>query len=189
MMLTPMALNDGTEISYRPAALVATRLQGHLVFAHAGGIWGAHAYVSYMPDDKLAIGLFTNTDDGRINPADLQRNIARIVLDLPHTPIADRPLSPRESQSYVGTYCLREFQGAQSEIIIAYDGSSLNLSTPAPGSQVTRLHNQGRGRFIPEGDEDSTVRFRPEKGSRAGISIDRTPEGIASGVRCSVGGR
>jgi D-alanyl-D-alanine carboxypeptidase len=186
MMMTPMTLNDGTEISYRPMALVASRLQGHPVYAHAGGIWGAHAFISYMPADQAAIGLFTNTEDGSVNLGDLNRKIARVVLNIPHPPLRDLPLTRREAEAYEGSYCPREIQEEGGKLMVSYDGGSLTIarSGEAGAAHVRRLRNQGKGVFVPGDDEDATVRFRRGKGSLESVEIETSPGGVQSGPRC-----
>ena len=186
MMLTPMTLNDGTVISYRPSALVASRLQGHLIVSHAGGIWGFHAFISYMPADHVAIGLFTNTDDGSIDLADLDRQIARIVLNIPRPLVRDLPLSRRDGESFAGTYCLRELQVAGNEVTVAYDGKSLSLTQTVSGgaAHVTALRNQGKGVFVPSGDDDATVRFPVGHNAARDLQMDKSPGGSLFGSRC-----
>jgi CubicO group peptidase (beta-lactamase class C family) len=186
MMLTPMTLSDGTPISYRPSALVASDLQGHRIYSHAGGIWGFHAFVSYMPQDKLAIGLMTNTDDGPVPLADLDRRITRIVLDIPPPAVHDYPLSKRAGESYAGKYCLRELLMSGSEITVAYDGRHLTFARGASesSSPAKPLRNQGGGRFIPDGDDDAEVRFTAAKNGAAGLRWTRSPGGTLSGPRC-----
>lgn len=186
MMLTPMTLNDGTPISYRPSALVAADLQGHRIFSHAGGIWGFHAFVSYMPEDKVAIGLMTNTDDGPVSLADLDRKIARIVLDIPHPTVRDLPLSKREAERYEGKYCLRELLMSGSEVTVGYDGEHLTFARGTSGSSspARPLRNQGGGRFVPGSDEDAEVRFSTVKNAAAGLRWTSSPGGVLSGPRC-----
>jgi CubicO group peptidase (beta-lactamase class C family) len=182
MMLTQTTLNDGTPISYRPGALVASTLQGHRIFSHGGGIWGFHAYVSYMPEDRLAIGLMTNTDDGPVSLADLDRKIARIVLDIPRPTVHDYPLSEREAESYEGQFCLRELLMSGSEVTVAYDGEHLTLARGS--AEAKPLRNQGGGRFIPSGDDDAEVRFSTAKHAATGIHWAMSPGGALSGPRC-----
>jgi CubicO group peptidase (beta-lactamase class C family) len=192
MMLTQMTLNDGTPISYRPSALVAGDLQGHRIFSHAGGIWGFHAFVSYMPEDKVAIGLMTNTDDGPVSLADLDRKIARIVLNIPHPQVHDYPLSRREGESYAGNYCLRELLMSGSDVTVAYDGTHLTFArgttelgrAPTSSPPLRQLRNQGGGRFVPSDDDDASVRFSAAKNAAMAIQLDSSPGGTQSGRRC-----
>jgi D-alanyl-D-alanine carboxypeptidase len=186
MMLTQMTLNDGTPISYRPSALVAADLQGHRIFSHAGGIWGFHAFVSYMPEDKVAIGLMTNTDDGPVSLAELDRKIARIVLDIPHPAVHDYPLSKREGELYSGKYCLRELLMSGSEVTVAYDGQHLTFArgTSESSSPARPLRNQGGGRFVPGSDDDAEVRFSTAKNAATSLRWTNSPGGTLSGPRC-----
>ena len=186
MMLTQMTLNDGSPISYRPSALVAADLQGHRMYSHAGGIWGFHAFVSYMPEDKLAIGLMTNTDDGPVSLGDLDRRIARIVLDIPQPAVHDYPLSRREGESYAGKYCLRQLLLSGSEVTVAYDGRHLTFArgTSESNSPAIALRNQRGGRFVPGNDDDAEIRFITGKNAATGIQWDTSPGGTLSGPRC-----
>ncbi|HWG71960.1 MAG TPA: serine hydrolase domain-containing protein [Steroidobacteraceae bacterium] len=186
MMLAQASLNDGTAISYRPAALVASDFHGHRTYSHGGGIWGFHAFISYMPSDQVAIGLMTNTDDGPVELADLDRQIARIVLNIPQPEVRDYPLSRREGESYAGTYCLRELLKAGSQITISYDGRHLLLAHDVSGStpQTTQLRNQRNGRFVPSDDGDASVRFSVGKNGARNLQIDKSPRGTLSGPRC-----
>jgi len=182
LMLNQATLNDGTPISYRPGALEASNLQGHRTFSHGGGIWGFHAYVSYMPEDKLAIGLMTNTDDGSVSLSDLNRQIARIVLNISRPTVRDYSLSRREADSYAGKYCLRELLMSGSEVTVAYDGKHLTF---ARGSAEPKpLRNQRGGRFIPVDAEDAEVRFYTAKLGAPDIQWTMSPSGSLSGPRC-----
>lgn len=182
LMLDQATLNDGTPITYRPGALEASNLQGHRTFSHGGGIWGFHAYVSYMPEDKLAIGLMTNTDDGSVPLSDLNRQIARIVLNIPRPTVRDYLLSRREADSYAGKYCLRELLMSGSEVTVAYDGKHLTFARGS--SEPKPLRNQRGGRFIPVDAEDAEVRFDTAKRGAPDIQWTMSPSGSLSGPRC-----
>ncbi len=183
LALRPVMLNDGAEISYRPAALVASDLQGHPVYSHAGGIWGAHAFIAYLPADQLAMGLATNTDDGTVDLGDLQRQIARIVLALPAPAIRDLPLAPRDGRAAAGVYCLREFDGADNRVTVSFDGQELSL-TRSGDAQATRLRHQGQSRFVSAGDADTNVQFTADRAGTT-IRIEHSPRGTLSGARCA----
>jgi CubicO group peptidase (beta-lactamase class C family) len=83
LMTTPDTLKDGSRLNYG-FGLGAGQLGGKRVVSHSGGINGFTTYGMYMPDERLNVIVFTNSDGG---PTPLALNVARAVLGIPLVPM------------------------------------------------------------------------------------------------------
>src|SRR5262249_10938253 len=77
-MTTPAVLADGTRLRYGFGVGLAD-IGGRRAVAHGGGINGFLSEAEYFPDSGLSIVVLLNTA-GPINPGDLARDIADVVL-------------------------------------------------------------------------------------------------------------
>lgn len=97
-------LNNGQEISYS-SGLTIEKLNGQQAISHSGATAGYRAWLAYYPQKNLSIAILSN--DGRLSPANLGRQIAEIFLghekENPSAPKAIT-LSEAELKKYEGIY-------------------------------------------------------------------------------------
>jgi hypothetical protein len=101
-MRAPTALSDGTEVDYG----LGTRrgdLQGHRIFGPTGTGGGFNNVLEYYPDDDLVIVVLTNSDTP-VSGLGIAGSIARAVLAIPPTPIAEHPLSEADIAGFSGRF-------------------------------------------------------------------------------------
>jgi len=160
LMITPETLLDGKALSYGYGMDVGS-IEGHALYAHAGGGVGFISQALYVPDDDLTIAVMSNSnfDGGAVEIADrVMRRILHIGGPL------DLPLSSGEAQRYAGRYCL---DGEIVEITVAEGGLIIR-----DGAGSRRLRYQGNGIFAQDG-RLARLHFRENNGRVEGFAIAR----------------
>lgn len=102
-MMTPGRLATGTTLRYGLGIVVSGESLGHRSFSHGGTFPGYMSHAAYLPDQRLAIAVLTNTTGPYA-----EDSIARDIL----TPlIGDKRVAPRpyplSLDQYVGEYVAR----------------------------------------------------------------------------------
>jgi CubicO group peptidase (beta-lactamase class C family) len=170
LMITPETLLDGEPLSYGYGMEVGS-IEGHTLYAHAGGGVGFISQALYVPDEDLTIAVMSNSnfDGGAVEMADrVLRRILRVGEPL------DLPLPPGAAGRYAGWYCLED------EIVeIALAGGNLLVRD---GSGSRRLLYQGNGAFAQEG-RLARLHFREERGQVEGFVIARYGSLLAKATR------
>lgn len=146
-MTSPVLLNDGRRHPYG-FGLLQGRLGNHSYVGHGGSLPGFDAFAAHYPADSLTIVVLAN---GRpFDTEALQKRIARRLLSIPETRVADIPLTAAERKKYLGTYSV----DGRSVSIIDGDG---HLRLVGPGD-FTLLY-QGNLQFIAREEPDVELRF------------------------------
>ena len=192
MMFNKVSLADGTPVNYLPAAFVESDFYGHPKLAHAGGIWGFHAFVAYYPRDKVAITVLANTDsaiaENNVPVASLERKLARIVHGIPQGKVVDLPLSLADAQNFVGTYLLPELLPSGDAVKLSYSNNRLFMTVgprptyivsptgtktvEEPAARAIPLMYQGDGRFLKQDDDEVAVTTIRNKTGHPDIQLE-----------------
>ena len=155
-LLRPVRGNGGEEAPWS-LGVSLVRLDGYAGFAFGGGFGGARAHVAHYPALDLTIAVLAAGAEAPV--VDIERRLARLVLDLPEPGIQDLPISPEDVGACVGDYYL----GCMRLVIYPSAGS---LWMGAPGEPDVRLRSQGRQAFVRDDDPEVRLRFVLE-GERA----------------------
>jgi D-alanyl-D-alanine carboxypeptidase len=175
-MSTPDTLSSGESMSYG-YGLVRTERLGRDAITHGGGIPGFNTYLSYYPDDGLAIVLLVNSTPGQ--PETAEQPVARAAFGLPRLVIADLPLTAEERERFHGTYDLGELQ------VRVFDEDDL-LWTQATSQRALRMKYQGELTFLLDTPQEIRLVFEVEDGRAARFTLyqggrevvaERTEEG------------
>jgi CubicO group peptidase (beta-lactamase class C family) len=151
-LLVPARGEDGEEAPWS-LGLGLAWLDGHRGLVLGGGHAGHRAHVAHYPALDLSIAVLGGNCQAPV--ADIERRLARIVLDLPEPGIGDLPVSPEEVGVYVGAYYL----GCTRLVIFAAEGS---LWLGEPTEPDVRLMYQGRDVFVRADDPDVRLLFQVE---------------------------
>lgn len=165
-MISPTTLADGTTQQYG-YGLGPSNLDGREVVAHAGGINGFSAFMSYHPADSLTVVVLANgpTDGGQV-----AERIARhaLGLPLPVEPVAtEEPLPAGQEELYVGTYDLAPAVPLQVRVF-QMDG---RLMAQATGQVSFPLRYQGGHRFEGPPAAGVAFEFTVENGRATGFTL------------------
>ena len=143
------SLSDGTTSAYG-YGLSRARLGDVPSIQHSGGINGFGAFLAHYPEQDITIAIVAN---GPTNTGMLHQRIARIVLGIPETVIADRPTTPEQRARYIGNYDLAPALPLQ--VRISEQGG--RLFAQATGQGAFPLRFQGDHAF--EGPDGSNIRI------------------------------
>ena len=175
-LLVPARGDDGEEIPWSIGLGLAS-LDGHRGLVLGGGHAGHRAHVAYYPTLDLSIAVLGA--DCQAPVADIERRLARMVLNVPEPGIHDLPLSPEDVGVYVGDYYL----GCTRLVVLAAEGS---LWLGAPAEPDVRLMYQGRDRFVREDDPDVQLVFlvdSPGEPAPAFLLVARGAQSVARRMR------
>lgn len=135
------SLNDGRNSGYGFGVFLG-ELGEHPMVSHGGGINGFASHTSYYPDDDVAISILSNTEGANVSA--LEKQIARLVLDVPEPTVEDLPLPAKSIASYVGTYVLEGL----GELKVTAKGEK--LYSQLSSQPELRLLYQGTHEFVPD---------------------------------------
>ncbi|MCH9013676.1 MAG: beta-lactamase family protein [Proteobacteria bacterium] len=147
-MTTSGTLNNGEALGYGFGVAVGD-FEDHPVISHGGGINGFTTYVSYYPDDDIAIVVLCNTPT---NTERIARRIARLMLGMPETVVQDLALDAAAMDVYVGEYQL-------GPLVLRVYLDDRQLMSQATGQPAVRLRAQGDNVFVPTFDDDVRLIF------------------------------
>lgn len=160
-MTTPARLNDGSATNYG-YGLGIGKLEGHRAVSHGGGINGFITQLAYYPDDDVTVAVLGNL--GSAPSSRVAQLIARVVLGIGLPVVKDVATTAEERGRLVGTYDL-----GQGRFTIREEGG--NLMFQGPGG-LQRLKSQGDGRYVPERQEDWSLRFSPATGPAQEVVVN-----------------
>lgn len=162
-MVSPAALDDGTEIPYGFGFEIRARLEGRPSVFHGGGVPGVSSRLDRYPEADLTIAAISNTYGDHVTR--IADAIARWVLEIPMPTILDEQRSIEELERYVGTY---EVAGSDDWRVYRRDGWMFLETGDRPPS---RLRSQGDHVFVPVYSDFARVIFSVEAGEATGFTI------------------
>jgi len=102
---------------------------GHRFVVHGGSTSGQQARLLVGPEDRLAVAVLTNHDDGGALAAALEQEVLRTTLGLEPEPDVHLELSSQELAAYAGRYDSPLWETTLRVV----DGALVLESTPKPG--------------------------------------------------------
>jgi CubicO group peptidase (beta-lactamase class C family) len=123
LLTAPVLLPDGRD-THHGYGLVQSSPDGVKRITHGIDEELAHATIAYYPDADLTIVLLAAPQPTPVEErlSELERRIARTVLDLPEPTVVDKPLTPEERALYAGGYQL-----GSTRLVIADNEGRLEL--------------------------------------------------------------
>lgn len=161
LITSTVALRDGSATGYTCGALIRSDLGGLVKYSHSGEIWGFSSQHAYYPERDLTIVVLTNRKGTMPTPVSLERQVARVVLDLSEVAIRDDTLAVADLQRYVGTYRLGAIHFGPPTIgVAARDGRLwVTFGPPDDVASSMGLRAQGGGRFVLGLDDEWAFEF------------------------------
>lgn len=156
-MTTPHRLADGTPTKFA-FGLTRTSLNGHTGWSFGGGMGGNRIHVAHYHPFDLTLALAASSEDAALEQ--LERRLARVVLDLPGPEVEDRALIPEERRVYTGNYAI----GCDRIEIVERDERLFFDSVTRPSEQL--LYQGGR-LFLFASDPEIRVTFQVDSDERA----------------------
>ena len=164
MMRSPGVLADGTQVEYG-YGIAVSYLEGHHRMTHIGGMLGFTGQLSHYDEDDLTIVVLTNTEEARA--AELESDLARLMLGLGDQELRDIPLSPDELAQYTGTYDL-----SLTLVEVSAPGGRLTADVSIPGVEGHyEFLYQGDNNFVAAADSEISVTFETEEESVTGFVL------------------
>jgi CubicO group peptidase (beta-lactamase class C family) len=151
-MSSPASRLDGTAIEYGYGMAIGY-LEGHHKVSHVGGMLGFAGQISHYDEDDVTIVVLTNTEAAKA--ANIESEIARLMLGLGDQEIRDLLLAPDELAAYEGTYDL-----SLTTVEVGSADGRLRAQVDVPGLRGTYvLLYQGDGLFVAASDSEITIDF------------------------------
>lgn len=163
LILTEAPPVSGERSGYLLGALVKTQFEGQTKYAHSGEIWGFASTHAYYPDSDTTIVVLTNLSSDLPAPISLERQIARIVLDLPAVPVQAGPVKPGALAAYAGRYDLGSMRiGFPALTFAVHDGGLwVGFGESDDPAQMLPLVPAGKHRFVAAPDPETGFLFDP----------------------------
>jgi len=161
LALTQSPMADGTPNPYMLGCLVASSLEGHRKYTHAGEVFGFAADYAYYPDDDLTIAIATNSQDTAFPTVSLERKLARLFLGLPPLAARDETVPADLGQAIAGDYQVGALRVGFDRIGFLYADGTLKavFGGVKSGAPPLPLRYQGNGRFLSSANEEDSLDF------------------------------
>ncbi|MEM6674202.1 MAG: serine hydrolase domain-containing protein [Planctomycetota bacterium] len=148
-------LEDGSETGHGYGFSVS-KLGDLTSLTKGGSADGTTVHIAYYPEPDVSVVLLVAAERAPLGA--LERDLARIVLDMPLPGVQDVRLTADEAKAFVGRY---QVGCTTFEVAVREDG---RLSVGVADRPNYRLLYQGRRRFVAERDPDVTFEFVVEDG-------------------------
>jgi hypothetical protein len=177
-MTTADTLNNGSRLNYG-FGLVPGELGGKRTIGHGGGVHGFTSSSIYMPDERLNVIVFTNSDGG---PDPLALNVTRAVLGMPVVPmpkpLVAQPLADSLRDRIPGVYDL-----GRLVIRVTLEDGRLIGQAEGPGQGKFPLIHVGNLRFGTEVDPTLFLTFVNDNGKVTKVQFTQRGSPPVEGTR------
>lgn len=171
----PRRLADGTPTGYG-LGVNQTLVGDHAGISLGGTAEGMSMHMAYYPDPDITVIVMAAAEEAPVGA--IERNLTRLVLDLPLPGIQDLELEPSEAASCVGRY-----QVGCTTLVVALNRQG-HLTLTSADRPTDKLLYQGRHRFVSASDPELTLEFVVEEGAKlAGRMILEEHGRISEAVR------
>jgi CubicO group peptidase (beta-lactamase class C family) len=178
LMTTADTLNNGSRLNYG-FGLVPGELGGKRTIGHGGGVHGFTSSSIYMPDERLNVIVFTNSDGG---PDPLALNVTRAVLGMPVVPmpkpLVAQPLADSLRDRIPGVYDL-----GRLVIRVTLEDGRLIGQAEGPGQGKFPLIHVGNLRFGTEVDPTLFLTFVNDNGKVTKVQFTQRGSPPVEGTR------
>jgi CubicO group peptidase (beta-lactamase class C family) len=161
-MTAPTVLANGDTIGYG-YGLQLGELGPHQQIYHGGGANGFVSSLAHYPKEGLTVVVMANSVSAK--PIEVVKALARTAL---HIKVQDLPLTPEHIARYSGIYTYKS--GAKTRELKVYEQNG-KLHAQVVGGRPFRLRSQGSHVFIPSGNDDNQLIFKPAADRAAGLII------------------
>ncbi len=150
-------LEDGTPTGFGLGVNLTT-LGDHAGLAVGGSAEGMSLHMAYYPDPQVTVIVMAADEEAPV--LTMERNLARLVLDMPLPGIQDLEIGADEARAFIGSYQL----GCTTYNVKWTDAGELTFSTGDFPAHVLRY--QGQNRFVSSRDSDLRLEFIVEDGEK-----------------------
>lgn len=140
-MIAPTQLPGGKTQDYG-FGIEPSDIRGHKAIGHSGGIFGFSTDSAYLPDDKIFVAVFFNSDSGPVSSGTLMRKVAAIAVDEAYPEFTAVTPDMAGLERLFGIYQINE---TESRTFFARDGK---LFTARSGGSEMEVFAVGESRFF-----------------------------------------
>lgn len=161
---------EGSSVEACAPAFQPVTLGEYAGVTHGGGMEGDRVHIAHYPALDFTVVVLAHGT--QLDAASVARAVTRAVFDIPAPQLVDLPLSPAETESYIGTYQI----GCTTLQIAESDGHLVLQSEPH--GRVTLLH-QGGHVFLDAAESGLRLTFQFE-GSAPASGFELEERGTSS---------
>ncbi|MEO7409992.1 MAG: hypothetical protein ABIU10_01545, partial [Sphingomicrobium sp.] len=110
-MIAPTKMPDGTLIPYG-FGVATGKLRGADSIGHGGGIFGFSTDSIYLPDEKLFVAVFANSDSPQSSPSMVARRLAALAMGDAYPIFSKVTVDAKAIDPLVGTYAFPDTERA-----------------------------------------------------------------------------
>lgn len=151
----PKRLNDGSETAFSYGMSVA-ELGDFMGLSAGGSSDGTTVHFAYYPEPQVSVVVLVAEERATLSP--LERDLTRLVLDMPLPGVQDLELDPEEARRYTGSYQV----GCTTYVCRLGEDGYLTISVS--DRPTYRLLFQGQRTFVAQRDAEVSFRFVVENG-------------------------
>ena len=170
-IMEPKRLNDGTELGYGYGFSLGT-LGTFDSVTTGGSADGTTVHLAYYPEPDVTVVVLVAAE--RAPLMSLERDLVRLVLDLPLPGVQDLELDPVDAKAYVGQY---QVGCTTYRVAETPDG---HLTVTVADRPVYRLLFQGRRSFVAQRDADVRFDFEVQNGDKIASKLVINEHGLRS---------
>lgn len=183
-MIAPTTTTDGKTEPYG-FGLQTGDVRGHKQIGHGGGIFGFSTDGIYLPEEKIFVAVFANSDSPQSSPGLVARRLAALAVGEAYPTFTKAAIDPRSLEAAYGVYAFDNTR----RTFFTRDGK---LFMQREGGGALEVFSAGNNRFFYGADSlswfelasDSAggkrMAFYPEGDSRASMATRTGPPPVES---------
>lgn len=141
MMTAPTIIRDGSSVPYG-FGIIISEIRGRKAIGHGGGVFGFSTDSIFLPNDKLFVAVFTNSDSPKTDPGLIMKRIAALALDDAYPEFTKIELDPASLSALFGEY---QIKAGDTRQFYMRDG---RLYTLRSGRAEIEVFAAGQDRFF-----------------------------------------
>lgn len=178
-MIAPTTTADGKTEPYG-FGLQTGDVRGHKQIGHGGGIFGFSTDSIYLPEEKIFVAVFTNSDSPQSSPGLVARRLAALAVGEAYPTFTKAAIDPKSLDAVYGVYAFDNTK----RTFFARDGK---LFMQREGSGALEVFSAGKDRFfygndslswfelVSDGAGAKRIAFYPEGASKASMATRTGP--------------
>lgn len=141
MMTAPTIIGEGSSVPYG-FGIIISDIRGRKAIGHGGGVFGFSTDSTFLPNDKLFVAVFANSDSPETDPGFLMNRIAALALDDAYPEFTKTKVDPAQLSALFGEY---QIAAGDTRLFYMRDG---RLYTLRSGRAETEVFAAGQNRFF-----------------------------------------
>lgn len=169
-MIAPTATGDGKTEPYG-FGLALGDVRGRKQIGHGGGIFGFSTDSIYLPDQKLFVAVFANSDSPQSSPGMVARRLAALAVGDPYPSFTRVMVDPKSLEPMFGVYAFDNIK----RTFFTRDGKYF---MQREGSAPLEVHAAGDNRFFYGNESLSWFELRRDPAGKPQVAF--YPEGASA---------